>query len=202
MLGKTQENPVADEWKARYEALSTEVQAEIDAVDKMNAKEYQLNVIKRNNPKLKDGDIFLLNPVEGVYYYGKVMKANINHIKKDAFVHGKCLVFIFNCFTEGISIDAYKADYNDLLISPTIVDISYWNKGYFYNIGNEPITDEERNLDYGLLRIGIKSNVICKEDGTVLEKKPKILGIYGISTMTGVASRIRKEIIIQSNEPK
>lgn len=45
-------------------------------------------------------------------------------------------------------------------------------------------------------RIGIKSDWYCKEDGTVLETKPKILGLYGITTITGIARLVEKELII------
>jgi len=198
MLGNKKVNPISDEWKARYQTLPAEVQDRIDAIDKMKPKEYQLKVIKKSKPEIKEGDIFLLSPDEDVYYYGKVLKANINHIKQDTFVQDKHLVFIFKTSTDSVSMNDYKSDYNDLLIRPTIVDISYWNKGFFFNVGNEPITNEEKSLDYGLLKIGIKTNTFCKEDGTVLNEKPEILGIFGISTITGVASKIRKELIIQS----
>jgi len=76
------------------------------------------------------------------------------------------------------------------------VDISYWNKGLFYTVGNVGISEYEENLDYGFYRIGINSNWYCKEDGRLLEGKPKILGVYGITTMTGIALQVEKELII------
>jgi hypothetical protein len=63
-------------------------------------------------------------------------------------------------------------------------------------VGNTGVSEYEDKLDYGFLRIGIHSNRYCKEDGTVLEAEPKILEIHGVATITGIASQIEKELII------
>lgn len=196
MLSKKKENPIADEWKKQYAEQSEEVKGRLDALDKMKPKDYQLKIIKKTKPVIKDGDVFVLSPRDNVYFYGKVLKANINHINNDTFVQGKCLVFIFRNKTNNPTIDEFEPDYSQLLIRPSIVDISYWNKGFFFNVGNVLITDYEKEMDYGFLKIGIKSNTYCKEDGVVLDKKPDVLGIFGISTITGVASKVEQQLII------
>ncbi|MCK4260913.1 MAG: immunity 26/phosphotriesterase HocA family protein [Halanaerobiales bacterium] len=196
MISKKKENPIADEWKKLYAEQPDEIKEKLDALDKMKPKEYQLRVIKKAKPILKDGDIFILSPRENVYFYGKVLKANINHINNDTFVQGKNLVFIFKNKTKKPTIDDFKPDYSQLLIRPAIVDISYWNKGLFCNVGNIPLSEYENELDYGFLKISIKSNIYCKKDGTVLEKKPEMLGIFGVSTINGIASKIEKQLII------
>ncbi|MTI58312.1 immunity 26/phosphotriesterase HocA family protein [Geosporobacter ferrireducens] len=199
MISNKKENPIADAWKKLYAEQSEEIKEKLDALDKMKPKDYQLRVIKKTKPELKDGDVFVLSPRENVYFYGKVLKANINHINNDTFVQGKHLVFIFKSKTEKPTIDDFNPDYLQLLIRPTIVDISYWNKGLFFNVGNSPISEYENEMDYGFLKIGIKSNVYCKEDGTVLDKKPKMLGIFGVSTISGIASKIEQQLIINSD---
>lgn len=142
------------------------------------------------------GDIFVLSPRENIFFYGKVLKTNIDHIEHDTFVQGKNVIFIFNNKTTKLDIGDYNPNYSQLLIRPAIVDISYWNKGLFYTVGNVGISEYEENLDYGFYRIGINSNWYCKEDGRLLEGKPKILGVYGITTMTGIALQVEKELII------
>lgn len=196
MLGKKKENPIAEEWKMKYASQTKEVRDKLDAIDKMKPKEFQLKVIKKSKPKIKEGDIFVLSPIENVYFYGKVLKANINHISNDTFVQDKHLVFIFKNKTISQNIDGFNPNYSKLLIRPTIVDVSYWNKGFFFNVGNTQILEMEKKLDYGFLKIGFKANTYCKEDGTALDRKPEILGIFGVSTITGVASKVQKEIII------
>jgi hypothetical protein len=188
------DNPLSNEWKKRYSSQPIEIQRKLDILDGMKPKDYQLNVIKKSKIELNNGDVFLLSPRENIYFFGKVIKAYINHHEKDPFIHLKNLVFIFNCKTNNIELDSYKQDYQNLLIPPVIVDISYWNKGYFYNIGNVGTSEMERNLDYGFYSIGRQK--YFKEDGRVLVAKPKILGTYGITTITGIASMIEKELII------
>lgn len=190
------ENPISDEWKKLYAAQPEEVKRKLDALDNMDPQDYQLRMIKRKRPTIVDGDIFVLSPRENVYFFGKVLKANINHINSNSFVQGNHLVFIFKKKSEQPSIDEFRSDYSQLLIRPAIVSNSYWNSGLFFNIGNFPISDYERNLDYGFLKLGFKSNSYCKEDGTELQKRPEILGSFGISTVTGVAAEIEQELII------
>jgi len=190
------ENPLANEWEKRYAEQPDDIKAKLDALDEMKPKDYQLNLIKRKRPSLKTGDVFVLSPRENIYFYGKVLNVNINHQTKDTFVHGKNVVFIFKNKTTKPAIDDFNPDYTQLLITPAIVDISYWNQGLFYNVGNIELSDFEKKLDYGFLKLGVHSNWYCKEDGTILKRRPKFLGIYGISTITGIASEIEEELII------
>jgi hypothetical protein len=194
ILNGNQSNPISIEWKYRYLAQPPEIQEKLDAINNMNPKEYQLKMIKRSKNELKDGDIFVLSPREDVYFYGKVLKANINHTSKDPFIDGKNLIFIFQSKSKEINLLNFKADYNKLLIKPEIVDRSYWTKGLFFTIGNEEITHFEKDMDYGFYKHSFGK--YYKEDGVEINHKPPFLGIYGIATITGVASKIEKELII------
>ena len=78
----------------------------------MNPKECQLRLIKRTKPVLQDGDVFILNPRENIYFYGKVLNARINHINNNTFVDGKNLVFIFRNKTNKPTIDNFKSDHS------------------------------------------------------------------------------------------
>lgn len=196
MINNINENPILSEWKKRYSKQTADIKEKLDALDQMKPKDYQLRLIKKTKVKLRDGDVFVLSPRKNVFFYGKVLKTNINHIEKDTFVHGKNVVIIFNNKTTKPTIEDFKPDYSQLLIRPAIVDISYWNKGLFYTVGNVGISNYEEDLNYGFYKIGINSNWYCKEDGIILESKPKILGIFGISTITGIALQIEKELII------
>ncbi len=199
MINNRVENPIASEWKKRYSELTEEVKNEIEALEKLKPKEYQLRVIKKTKPELQEGDVFVLSPRENIYFYGKILRTNINHIERDTFVHGKNVVFIFNNKTTKPTIDDFEPDYSNLLIRPCIVDVSYWNKGLFFNVGKTEITDFEKELDYGFYKIGMNSNWYCKEDGTVLNDIPDIVGMFGVATMNGISSQIEKEIIINPN---
>lgn len=189
-------NPVAEKLQKRYDSLSLEIKKELEEFDKINPREYQLKKIKKTKNEIKTGDVFLLSPREGIYFYGKVLNAYIKNIDKDIFIDQKHLVFIFKCKTKNIGMEDFKPNYLDLLIKPAIVDESYWTKGMFYTVGNIPINEAESNLDYGFLKFGINSNWFVKDDGTELNYQPSILGIHGISTITGIASQIGEELII------
>lgn len=196
MVNNSNENPISSEWKKRYSEMPEDVKKKLETLEQLKPKDYQLRLIKKTKPELHDGDVFVLSPRENVFFYGKVLRTNINHIEKDTFVHGKNVVFIFNNKTTKPTLDDFTPDYSNLLIRPSIVDNSYWNKGLFFNVGNLKVSDIEKELNYGFYKIGINSNWYCKEDGTVLNYKPEIIGMFGIATINGIASQIEKEFII------
>ncbi|HHT7755644.1 Imm26 family immunity protein [Streptococcus suis] len=83
-------------------------------------------------------------------------------------------------------------DYDNLLIPPVIVSDDYWKKRYFYTISNIPLTEEEKSIDFGFYKIHFKTNFFCKENGEILEKEPKLLGIHGLTTITGIATDVER----------
>ncbi|NQM31099.1 hypothetical protein HO415_10700 [Streptococcus suis] len=189
-------NLIASRIKERYDSLDPTTQRELDTFFKERSSNYRLNVIKKSKQKPVEGDIFVLSPREGIYFYGKVIVANIVRKVPDTFVEGKHVVFIFKGNTQETNLDKYIPDYDNLLIPPAIVSDDYWKKGYFYTIANIPLTEEEKNLDFGFYKIHFKNNFFCKETGEVLEQEPKILGGHGITTITGIATEVERELII------
>lgn len=112
----------------------------------------------------------------------------------ELFIDGKSTIFIFKTKISELKYGNFYPDYDNLLIPPQIVDISYWKQGYFYNVNNVPLMKKERNLNYGFFDITFGK--YKKEDGTVLERQPDIFGVYGVSTIISIAYKIEKEIII------
>lgn len=185
-------NLVAMRRKERFDNLDKATQRELDIFFTEKASEHQLKVIEKSNLKPAVGDIFVLSSREGIYFYGKVIVANIVRKVPDTFVEGKHVVFIFKGNTQETNLDKYIPDYDNLLIPPAIVSDDYWKKGYFYTIANIPLTEEEKNLDFGFYKIHSKNNFFCKETGEVLEQEPKILGGHGITTITGIATEVER----------
>jgi len=192
-------------WEERYDRQPQEIKDKLDSYENYD---FQLRVIKRKKPTLSAGDVFLLSPREDIYFYGKVFKTNIQtayknpitqKVSKDPFIEGSNSVFIFKCKTNRITLDDFAPDYNNLLIDPCIVDISYWWRGFFYNVGNIPLTDFEKSLDYGFYNLPMfpgQDGCFYTEEYEILNHQPRIFGIYGITTITGVASEIEQELII------
>lgn len=189
-------NLIASRMKKRYDNLEPVIQKELDTFFKEKSSNYRLKVIKKSNLKPVTGDIFVLSPRDGIYFYGKVMVANIVRKVPDTFVEGKNVVFIFKGITQETNIDKYVPNYDDLLIPPAIVSDDYWKKGYFYTIANLPLTEEEKSIDFGFYKIHFKGNFFCKETGEVLSKEPKFLGMHGLTTITGIGTEIERELII------
>ncbi len=196
-LNGINENPISSKWKKRLSEQSSEVQNKIKELDTRNPKDYQLKVIRKSKAEPKEGDVFLVCPRDGIYFYGRVLKANIEHVEKDTFIHGKNVVVIFKCKTKVLDTSEYGSNYNDLLIGPEIVDSSYWSKGLFFTVANISIEPYEEELDYGFYSIG--KGKYLKENGLELTHQPQILGTYGIATITTVARNIEKELIINPN---
>lgn len=170
-----------------------------EKLDNFRNSNYQLRIIEKTKPKIDIGDVFLLSPRENIYFYGKVLKTDIKTINNDVFVEGKHTVFIYKCKTNQKSLNDFISNYEDLLINPSIVDISYWKKGFFYTIGNLPLTESEKTLDYGFYKLGIpgiRDGWFCTEEGKKIDYQPKIKGIYGVATITGISAEIEKEIIM------
>lgn len=188
-----EENILRQEWLSKYNKLSATEKKKVDRLKEVDPKEFQLRVIKRKRKRPQEGDVFVLSPRENVYFYGKVLKSNIETVDNDSFIEGNNVIAIFNCKTQDISLDNYKPNYDDLLIRIAIIDHTYWTRGYFYTIANIPLNDYEKNLDYGFFSISFGR--FFKETGERMNYEPKIFGMYGITTIIGIAREIESEFI-------
>ncbi|MCU9533315.1 Imm51 family immunity protein [Streptococcus sp. CSL10205-OR2] len=189
-------NLIADRRRKRYLQLDKETQRKLDDFYKNRADSYQLQVIEKSKISPQTGDVFLFSPRKGLYFYGKVLLANIHRKIPDSFIEGNHMVVLFKSRVTDLSMDNYRPDYNDLLISPEIVPVDYWKRGYFYTLTNIPLTEEEKGLDIGFYRLSFPKNYFCKVTGEKMVREPKILGLHGITTLTGIASEVERELII------
>ncbi|WAW14729.1 hypothetical protein [Peptostreptococcus equinus] len=80
-------NSVAQAWIEKYKYLNKETIDKLENLDNLPYRDYQLNVIKKTKRKPKDGDIFLLFPERGIYFYGKVLKAYIQTGSKNDWMN-------------------------------------------------------------------------------------------------------------------
>ena len=188
-----EENILRQEWEKKYNGLTQEDKEKIDLLYEIDPKEFQLRVIKRKRIRPQEGDVFVLSPREDMYFYGKVLKSNIERIDNNSWMEGKNVIAIFNFKTREISLEDYKPNYDDLLIRIAIVDYTYWTRGYFYTIANIPLNDYEKNLDYGFFDIVFGG--FFKATGERMNHKPKLFGTYAITTIIGIAKEIESEFI-------
>jgi len=191
-------NPVLKRWEERKKALPEETRKELeDFSNRSVIKGENLTVLKRVRKfELKDGDIFLCSLNGKVYYYGKILKAKIDN-EQDPWISQGSMVCIFREKTTTKDLSNYKGDYSNPL-GLFIVTRQYWTGGYFETIGNIPLTEEDKNFDYGFYDedfIGPMGG-FYKETGEMLDYMPKYVYIFGISTLIGVYNYLKKEAII------
>lgn len=68
-------NPLVERREAEYAQLPDEIVRKMKAVSSENPKEYQLKIIKRQrNISISTGDMFLVQPIDGLFYVGQVIK--------------------------------------------------------------------------------------------------------------------------------
>lgn len=150
----------------------------------------------RKHPEV--GDVFVLSFFEGKYLYGKVLET-LNECDVECQV-----VAIFKEESLDKDIKNFHPDYNNLIISPDIVFTGYWTKGLFQTIGNIPLTEEEKNLDYGFFdldNIDEGYGVFRNAKGEEIDHIPKYIAVAGIETIFGIYIEIRTEYYIEHKIP-
>lgn len=151
----------------------------------------ELLPIKRTRKKPIVGDVFVIQPRKSLYFYGKVIKVNIE--ATNPFLKGMNIVFIYrNNSSKLIMPESLNA--NELLIPPQIVNFRGWTMGYFYTIGNIELTGEEVNLDYGFKDTRMKEECYRTEEGIILDHKPSVVGIYALGSYGAVAYDVTKAL--------
>lgn len=178
-------NIINEQWVERYNKQPDEIKKEID-----NKVLHQLHVIKRKRVFPQKGDVFLVNPVDGVYFYGLVLNAGVKSILADDEL------YVVAIFKERIkSIDDYDKDFmpdfNQLLIRIEIVGREYWTRGFFYNVTT---CNYQKEKTYGFFSVG--KYIYYDEFGNELSYVPELVGIWGVSTIIGIAMKIQTELII------
>lgn len=187
-INNINDNVISNRWEQRYAQLTDEKKEKIRKLNESNAKDYQLQVIKRKRIYPEIGDVFQLQAVQDITLYGVVVNNHVKNLNGDELL----VVLIFKphlnlreVIREGIAND-------DLLISPVLVGREYWARGYFYNIDHIDHVSLIKN--YGFYNIGKRQYV--DEYGNRLLNEPELLGAYGVATAWGIAMEVNQELII------
>ena len=196
---KVDYNPAAKRWQERIDALPPEKRRMVEEfIASPMKKEDQFLEIKRTRRAKKIGDVFVCTLNGIVYYYGKILQANIVN-KDDPWINGCLQVSLFKEKTLEKTLDNFKGDYNNLIgEAPAIITSQYWSMGWFETIGNVPLTEEDRNLDCGYFKSDSRglSGSFYTVEGKMLDHFPKYFSIYGITTLSGIYDDFRIESII------
>ena len=194
-----EENIVLSRVKEREAGLPEDVQQRLAEYRKHRAFTDELLLIKRKRPKLERGDVFVVQPKEGLYFYGRVLNTGVStrfrgygggYKLDDALV-----VCVYRCKTTRLTLDDFRPSYDRLLADPHLVIDNVFSSWYFYKLGNVPISaEEEAELDYGFH--DINSRTIVDEYGEDMEHMPRFLRSMGLGSFGAVACDMRFEFII------
>lgn len=187
-------DPIEKLFKKRYESLSDETKHRLKKLDNICSSIYQPKLIKRKRPKLCRGDVFVMNLFEGIYFYGVVLNTGIDDSFMGRNLVSVCILKKYSKgMTEFLKVESLKTE--DILIRPSIISRAYWSNGFFYNTGEN--INGSIDIDYGFYSNPEKAYV--DEYGTKLESPPEIKNFFALTTMTGISSKMRYELIIDDS---
>lgn len=185
---KINNNIISNRWKARYDEQPEKIRQKLDKLNNASIAEYQLQVIKRKRIYPQIGDVFLVNPKDDIYFWGIVINNHINNLNGDDLL----VIMVFNERVTPSEKKVFIPNYDNLLIPPQVVGQEYWTRGYFYNIDH--LEEIGSDIDYGFY--DIFDQKYMDEYERELANEPKLLGTGGVATISGVARKINKELII------
>ena len=187
-------DPIEKLFKKRYESLSDETKHRLKKLDNICSSIYQPKLIKRKRPKLCRGDVFVMNLFEDIYFYGAVLNTGIDDSFMGTNLVSVCILKKYSKgMTEFLKVESLKT--KDILIRPSIISRAYWSNGFFYNTGEN--INGSIDIDYGFYSNPEKAYV--DEYGTKLESPPEIKNFFALTTMTGISSKMRYELIIDDS---
>jgi hypothetical protein len=138
------------------------------------------------------GDVFVLKPREDVYYYGKVIKTDIQ--STNPFLSGWNLVYIYNFSSSSIVEESnLRLEVSDLLLPPVVTNNRGWSDGYFLTVANTCVSIEEQSLDYGYW--DSISKTYRNEEGKLLDHQTKHVSGYGLISYGEIGRALDKFLI-------
>lgn len=148
-----------------------------------------LIAMKKTAKKPKEGDVFVLQPSKGIFYFGKVIETEVKSI--DSFVNGMTLIYIYQYWSYE-KIIPQELDNKKFLIAPAVVNCQPWRKGYFETIGNIKVSQNEKNAELAFRNV-LKDKYV-DISGKEIENKPLICGIYGLASYGAIGKEVQKAI--------
>lgn len=180
-------NPLMIRWEELYNSQSYDIKEKLDALTYAPVAEYQYKVLKRTRKYPEIGNVFRMEVQEGIVLYGVVIN---NHIKNNN-ADDQLVVAIYKPGIE--TFDSVTINNSDhLLLPPFIITKGYWTKGYF--CPEKSIKNIDVKLNYGFYDIG--KACFVNEYRERLEKEPELLGLYSLTTFSGVAYEVNQRLII------
>ena len=181
-------NPVEYYWKNRIKQQPLDVQKKLQALKEKGHLTDELIFIQKKRPRLKIGDVFVVQPKENIYFYGVI----INRVSTPLYTN-KNVICIFQNKTHTSNMNDFELDFDALLLPPLWCNAEPWTSGYFLNVGH--IDMESISVPtYGFYHSPMQK--ILSEMGQTLTIAPKLLGSATMNGIGAIAFQITQELII------
>jgi hypothetical protein len=139
----------------------------------------ELIAMKKSRKRPIEGDVFVIQPKENNYCFGKVIKTDIQ--SKNMNFQGMNLIYMYSCLSQTKAIPD-KLDEYEFLFAPTVVNFQGWLKGYFETVGNQYVTDRESSTDYGFFDDYDTQDKFYNLEGELIQHKPEYTDFRGLAS--------------------
>lgn len=152
-----------------------------------------MEVITKSRKKPKAGDIFVLKIISGPYFFGRVIKTEV-----DAGFGGRIAYLIYIYRDSSSNADELPdLDKNRLIIPPMMINQRPWIEGYFQTISHKPILEDDQFKRHCFRN---SRGVFFDEYGNALPKPVTgaTIGPYGLSSYGAVSEELSKVLKVKS----
>lgn len=150
--------------------------------------------MKPSRKKPCEGDIFVIQPLVGQYFYGKVIRTNLPNEMEG--MRGWNLIYIYKKMVQESVPSAEWLDPEQILIPPMIVNNQGWIQGYFLTLASVKVAERDFVKNYGFWDSFTKQ--FLDEEGKLLGYEPIIWTDYGIGSYGSVGYDVQKALMNNS----
>lgn len=145
-----------------------------------------LNVLKKSRKRLHPGDVFVYQPKNHPYYFGRVIRTDFNI----GPINNQILIYAFN---ECSANKEYQPELNpkNLLLPPLGINRLPWSRGYFETLYNKELVENEILQTHCFLKLNCK---YVDEYGNILEKPIEPVGSYGLSSYRSFDDKVSEKL--------
>jgi len=114
--------------------------------------EPNLRVLKPSRKKPVPGDVFALSPLDGLFLFGRVIRADLP--RERAPMPGAYLLYVYRYQADDLQPDRAELHPGALLLPPLFINQMPWTKGYFQTFDNWSLSGADLVAQHCFLSAG------------------------------------------------